>query len=81
MRNRFVSVSLLALCLCGTVSSAQTPQPAPGKPFSDVPPNHWAAASVEKLRRAGIVVGETPTHTSGKKPLTQPRTAPKQKHK
>ena len=32
---------------------------APGTPggFRDVPPDHWAAQSVETLRRAGIVQG------------------------
>jgi hypothetical protein len=26
-------------------------------PFSDVPPGHWTASSVERLRKAGILVG------------------------
>ena len=32
---------------------------SPG-PFRDVPPGHWAAQSVETLRRAGIVRGYPP---------------------
>lgn len=27
------------------------------RPFSDVPPNHWAFSAVESLRQSGIVVG------------------------
>jgi hypothetical protein len=27
------------------------------EPFTDVPANHWAASSVDKLRKAGIVIG------------------------
>jgi hypothetical protein len=32
-------------------------QPASDHPFSDVPPDHWAASAVETLRERGIVVG------------------------
>jgi len=32
-------------------------QPAGSRPFSDVPPDHWAAAAVETLRQRGIVKG------------------------
>ena len=32
-------------------------RPLTDRPFSDVPPNHWAASAVETLRRHGIVEG------------------------
>jgi hypothetical protein len=31
--------------------------PASNRPFSDVPPDHWAASAVETLRERGVVVG------------------------
>ncbi len=36
------------------------PPAAPGGPFRDVPPNHWAAQAVETLRQKGIVRGYPP---------------------
>ncbi len=37
---------------------AQTaPHPLVSRPFPDVSPNHWAASSVEMLRRYGLVAG------------------------
>lgn len=45
-------------------------------PFSDVPPGHWAASSVETLHRAGIVRGYPAT---GKPTLhSRPQTARRQ---
>ncbi len=56
--------------LAGAVHSAllrAAGQPAGNRPFSDVPPDHWAATAVETLRRKGIVVGY-PARTYGAKP-------------
>ncbi len=39
-----------------TPAAAKAIQPIPGG-FPDVPADHWAAQSVETLRRAGIVKG------------------------
>lgn len=42
-----------------TQAVSATPQGAGAtvRPFSDVPPGHWAARAVETLHRAGIVQG------------------------
>jgi hypothetical protein len=39
------------------VTADAGPAPVIAPPFRDVPPGHWAAGAVEKLRRAGIVIG------------------------
>ena len=49
-------------------TALHTPAPKPkalrpvvtGRPFPDVPKDHWAAAAVETLRQRGIVVGYPP---------------------
>lgn len=40
-------------------------------PFADVPMDHWAYSSVEKLRNAGIVIGYPDGTYGGKRPTTR----------
>jgi len=49
--------------------------PAPGAPFRDVPPDHWAAGAVEHLRQRGILVGYPGGPGTGPAPAVR-RTTP-----
>ncbi len=58
--NKPVRHAASAVELAGAVHSAllrAAAKPAGNRPFSDVPPDYWAATAVETLRRKGIVVG------------------------
>lgn len=53
MRKRILCTAL-SLCLCLGLS---TPALAAGATFTDVPANHWAYASVEKMADEGVMTG------------------------
>ena len=64
------------LCLVPLAAGAQeAPRPdrtpAADRPFSDVPPGHWAFDAVEDMRKRGILRGYPP----------QPKPAPKRQAK
>ncbi len=52
-----VSAAKAATATKSVVLAPTSGQPAGSRPFSDVPPSHWAAAAVETLRQRGIVNG------------------------
>jgi len=61
----FASVAAVGLTLSAAPVFAQ------GGPFADVPTDHWAYASVDKLQKKGIVIGY-PDHTyGGKRAMTR----------
>ncbi|HVK07100.1 MAG TPA: S-layer homology domain-containing protein [Armatimonadaceae bacterium] len=65
--------SLLASAAIASVALAAAPafaQQAPAS-FADVPTDHWAYASVEKLRDAGIVIGYPDGTYGGKRAMTR----------
>lgn len=53
MKKRILCTTL-SLCLCLGLS---TPALATGPTFTDVPANHWAYASVEKMAEDGVMTG------------------------
>jgi hypothetical protein len=62
--------ALTALGIAGVViAPAANAQVA--SPFADVPMDHWAYSSVEKLRNAGIVIGYPDGTYGGKRPTTR----------
>ncbi|GAX89646.1 S-layer homology domain-containing protein [Effusibacillus lacus] len=52
-----------------TAPGAQTA--APGTPFADVPPGHWAVAEIESLKKQGIITGKTPTQFAPEDSVTR----------
>ena len=62
------SAAMVALgaVLVPTAAHAQV-----ASPFADVPTDHWAYSSVEKLRNAGIVIGYPDGTYGGKRPTTR----------
>lgn len=62
--------SLLASAALATLALASTPVFAQG-PFADVPTDHWAYAAVDKLQKAGIVIGYPDQTYGGKRPMTR----------
>jgi hypothetical protein len=62
--------SLLASAALATIALASAPAFAQG-PFADVPADHWAYAAVDKLQRAGIVIGYPDQTYGGKRAMTR----------
>ncbi|BAS28880.1 S-layer homology domain-containing protein [Limnochorda pilosa] len=67
MRKRGLAVLLAGLLAVAT----SAPVLAQQKPFPDVPPDHWAAESVELLRAAGLVIGYPDGEYKGNRQLTR----------
>jgi S-layer homology domain. len=65
--------SLLASAAIATVAMAAIPAFAQNAPasFADVPGDHWAYGSVEKLRDRGIVIGYPDQTYGGKRAMTR----------
>ena len=59
MNRSFVAIAAFAALLSPAVARAQQTS------FSDVPANHWAAASIAKLASRGIVTGYPASQASG----------------
>ncbi len=66
MNRRFVS----AVAVFGLFALAVPAARAQQAPFSDVPANHWAAASITKLAARGIVTGYPAAAQASGKPAT-----------
>jgi hypothetical protein len=61
----FASAALMSLTL------ASAPVFAQGGPFADVPTDHWAYASVDRLQKKGIVIGYPDGTFGGKRSMTR----------
>ena len=66
MRCLKVVAMCLATILLQTFSGAQTPAG-----FSDVPENHWARPSVERIAQAGFIEGDPQDHFRGNSAMTR----------
>jgi hypothetical protein len=62
--------SLLASAALASIALTSAPAFAQG-PFADVPADHWAYAAVDKLQRAGIVIGYPDQTYGGKRAMTR----------
>ena len=62
----FASAAVAALALGASPVFAQA-----GGPFADVPADHWAYAAVDKLQKAGIVIGYPDGTYGGKRQMTR----------
>src|SRR5690554_4299630 len=67
MRKRGLAALLAGLM----VLAMSVPVLAQQRPFPDVPPDHWAAESVELLRAAGLVIGYPDGEFKGNRQLTR----------
>ncbi|MDX1934222.1 MAG: S-layer homology domain-containing protein [Capsulimonadales bacterium] len=63
--------SLLASAAALSMTMAAAPVFAQGGPFADVPTDHWAYASVDKLQKRGIVIGYPDQTYGGKRSMTR----------
>jgi hypothetical protein len=63
--------SLLASAAIATLALVSAPAFAQSGPFADVPADHWAYASVDKLQRQGIVIGYPDGTYGGKRAMTR----------
>ena len=66
MKKYALIASAAALSLLATA-----PAFAQGGPFADVPTDHWAYASVDKLQKKGIVIGYPDGTYGGKRAMTR----------
>jgi len=62
--------ALLASAAIVSITLATAPAFAQG-PFADVPTDHWAYAAVDKLQKAGIVIGYPDMTYGGKRAMTR----------
>jgi len=61
----------MALAAVFAMSVAGTALAAPANPFTDVPANHWAYGSINKLAQAGVISGYGDGTFQGDKTLTR----------
>lgn len=69
MKKASLFASVAAIAMTAVLAPAANAQVA--SPFADVPTDHWAYSSVEKLRNAGIVIGYPDGTYGGKRPTTR----------
>jgi len=63
--------SLFAGAAVATVALGAVPAFAQGGPFADVPTDHWAYSSVDKLQKEGIVIGYPDGTYGGRRAMTR----------
>ena len=63
--------SLLASAAIVTAALSAVPVFAQGGPFADVPTDHWAYSAVDKLQKAGCVIGYPDGTFGGKRAMTR----------
>jgi hypothetical protein len=63
----FASAAVASVALAGVPAFAQ----GGGGPFADVPTDHWAYGSVDRLQREGIVIGYPDGTFGGKRAMTR----------
>ena len=69
--KKVLTLALGATMLMGAGMGVANAQGAASGPFADVPTDHWAYTSVEKLRDAGIVIGYPDMTYGGKRAMTR----------
>lgn len=70
MRKASLFASAAALSALGLAAAPVFAQPA-GGPFADVPTDHWAYASVDRLQKEGVVIGYPDGTYGGKRAMTR----------
>jgi hypothetical protein len=63
--------SLFAGAAVASVALGAAPALAQGGPFADVPTDHWAYSSVDRLQREGIVIGYPDGTYGGRRAMTR----------
>jgi hypothetical protein len=69
--KKILTLAVGATMLMGAGMGVANAQGAASGPFADVPTDHWAYTSVEKLRDAGIVIGYPDQTYGGKRAMTR----------
>jgi hypothetical protein len=61
-------IAWLGCCLAGTGVAPRPGPPPAGRPFADVPRDHWAYDAVEELRQRGILRGYPSAPAAARRP-------------
>jgi hypothetical protein len=69
--KKTIAIVAGAALLAGVSMGVANAQSKATGPFADVPTDHWAYSSVEKLRSAGIVIGYPDGTYGGTKPISR----------